>query len=219
MGCAGIGRDRKESIYHTTMIQGMVIAAANETSTQVHQVVGFVFVQTRLDDPDEVGRVGGVEVGWCGCAGRWVYVEVCHIVAEATYERIPAIGPMNNADDAGSNLANEVVKPGGQTMDNEEVQEWFWDGLTKAAQFRGLTIDLGAVLDEGFGKHASLEKPSEHWESGCATWGCLDWQTRRDHLECKVQGIHTHVIPVLGMEDDADLAEPLGKALGLGQRR
>jgi hypothetical protein len=59
----------------------MVIAAVNGTSKQGHQAVGLVLIQTRLAKPDEVG---GVDIGPCGSAGCWVYVEVCRIVAEAT---------------------------------------------------------------------------------------------------------------------------------------
>jgi hypothetical protein len=62
---------------------------------------------------------------------------------------------MNHVNDAVIDLTRKVGKIGGQTMDNEEAQEWFRDGLAGVAQFRGQTTDLGEVLDEDFsGKHA-----------------------------------------------------------------
>jgi hypothetical protein len=139
------------------MVQGVVIGAVDGTSKQGHQAVGLVLVQTRLAEPYKVGGIEVVEVA------VWAYVEVHRIVAEATYERIPAIEPMTNVDDASSDLTSEGGKLGGQTVDNDQAQEWFRDRMVEAAQLCGQTTDLGAVLDEGFsGQHAGLEKPSEH---------------------------------------------------------
>jgi hypothetical protein len=70
-------------------------------------------------------------------AGRWAYVEVRRIVAEATYEHIPIIEPMNKVDESGIDLTSEVGKIGGQTADHKEAQEWFRDGLAEAPQFCG----------------------------------------------------------------------------------
>jgi hypothetical protein len=122
MGCVGLGGDSKVSLHSTITIQGMVIAPVNGKHKQFHQEFGLVLVKTRLAHPYEVRRV---DVDRPGCAVYLAYFEMCRIVADAVYELITAIEPMNNIDDAGSELTRKVGKLGSQTVDNKEAQYWF----------------------------------------------------------------------------------------------
>jgi hypothetical protein len=98
----------------------MIVGAVNWASKQGHQAVGLILVQIRLSDPDEVR---GIEAGRGGSAGCRIDVQMHHIVADATYECIPAIEPMNNINDAGGDLTSEVRTLWSQAVVHNEAQE------------------------------------------------------------------------------------------------